>query len=169
MVMGSFIMTTCLLMHHISCRDFWWNIKSPRWLRPLTAQIWHPEIWPFPKLKSPLKGKRFQTIYEIQENRTGKLMILTKYFAECFKQQKRSWKNCVRSQGAYFEGDWDIIVLCTMSLISCVFFIKCLYLFVIMSHCMAGCSLDRPCHMYVSKWPAVSEGGWEESFSLCLS
>ena len=29
----------------------------------------------FPKLKSPLKGKRFQTIDEIQENMTGQLMV----------------------------------------------------------------------------------------------
>ena len=36
------------------------------------------------------------------------------------------WENCVRSQGAYFEGDWDIIVLCTMFLVSCLFFNKCL-------------------------------------------
>ena len=28
------------------------------------------------------------------------------------------WENCVRSQGAYFEGDWSIIVLCTMVLVS---------------------------------------------------
>ena len=27
------------------------------------------------------------------------------------------WENCVRSQGAYFEGDWGIIVLCTMFLV----------------------------------------------------
>ena len=24
------------------------------------------------------------------------------------------WENCVRSQGAYFEGDWGVIVLCKM-------------------------------------------------------
>ena len=30
----------------------------------------------FPKLKSPLKGKRFQTINEIQENTTGQLMAI---------------------------------------------------------------------------------------------
>ena len=29
----------------------------------------------FPKLKSPLKGKRFQTIDEIQENTMGQLMV----------------------------------------------------------------------------------------------
>ena len=31
-------------------------------------------FWLFPKLKSPLKGKRFQIIDEIQENRVGQLM-----------------------------------------------------------------------------------------------
>ena len=28
------------------------------------------------------------------------------------------WENCVRSQLAYFEGDWGVIVLCTMFLVS---------------------------------------------------
>ena len=28
------------------------------------------------------------------------------------------WENCGRSQGACFEGDWGIIVLCTMFLVS---------------------------------------------------
>ena len=37
-----------------------------------------------------------------------------------------NWENCVRSQGAYFEGDWGVIVLCIMFLASCVFFNKCL-------------------------------------------
>ena len=38
-----------------------------------------------------------------------------------------NWENCVRSQGASFEEDWGIIVLCTMFLVSCIFFNKCLY------------------------------------------
>ena len=29
-----------------------------------------------------------------------------------------NWENCVRSQGAYFDGDWGIIVLCTIFLVS---------------------------------------------------
>ena len=37
------------------------------------------------------------------------------------------WENCVRSQRAYFEGDWGIIVLCTMFLVSYIFLNKCLY------------------------------------------
>ena len=28
------------------------------------------------------------------------------------------WENCVRSQGTYFEGDWGVIVLCTVFLVS---------------------------------------------------
>ena len=31
-------------------------------------------FWLFPKLKSPLKGKRFQSLNETQENRMGQLM-----------------------------------------------------------------------------------------------
>ena len=37
------------------------------------------------------------------------------------------WENCVRSLGAYSEGDRAVIVLCTMFLVSCVFLNKCLY------------------------------------------
>ena len=40
---------------------------SPDWV-PCNFQL-------FPKLKSPLKGKRFQTINEIEENMTGQLMV----------------------------------------------------------------------------------------------
>ena len=49
-------------------------------------------------------------------------------------------ENRVRSQGAYFEGDWGTIVLCTMFLVSCVFFNKCLCF----SYYMAGYCLNRP-------------------------
>ena len=56
-----------------------------------------------------------------------------------------NWENCVRSQGAYFEGDWGIIVLCTTFLVSCIFFSQCLYF-----PCYtAGYLLDRTC---IYKW-----------------
>ena len=54
------------------------------------------------------------------------------------------WEYCVRSQGAYFEGDWGIIVLCTMFLVSVIFFNKCLYF----SYYMAGYLLARP-HIFI--------------------
>ena len=76
LVIGSFI-TTRLLTHHVSCRGFWRNIKSPRWLSPPTSTDLVPyNLCLFPKLKSPLKGKRFQTIDEIQENIMGQLMVI---------------------------------------------------------------------------------------------
>ena len=96
------------------------------------------DFWLFPKLKSPLKGKRFQTINEIQENTMGQLMAIpTKDFANCFEQ---CWE---RSQGAYFKGDGGIIVLYTMFLVYCIFFNKGLYF----SQYMAGHLLDRPRHI----------------------
>ena len=86
------------------------------------------DFWLFPKLKSPLKGKTFQTdhwwnsgIYDGAAD--------------------GNWENRVRSQGTYFEGDWGIIVLCTMFLVSCIFFNECLCF----SSYMAGYFLDSPC------------------------
>ena len=73
--MGSFIMTTCPLMHHILCGDFWQNIQPPRWQPPYSPDLEPWNFWLFPKVKSPLKGKRFQTFGEIQENIMGKLMV----------------------------------------------------------------------------------------------
>ena len=51
------------------------------------------------------------------------------------------WENCVRSQGACFEADRGITVLCTVCPVACTFFRKCLYF----SYYMAGYLLDRPC------------------------
>ena len=39
-----------------------------------------------------------------------------------------SWENCMRSHSAHCEGDWGIIVLCRVFLISCIFLNKCLFL-----------------------------------------
>ena len=55
---------------------FWQNIKSPRWFNLHYSPDLVPCDWLFPKLKSPLKGKRFQTFDEIQENMTGQLMVI---------------------------------------------------------------------------------------------
>ena len=57
----------------------------------------------FLKLKSPLKGKRFQTISEIQENMTGQLLTIGRI---------------CEVPGTYFKGNWVFIVLCTMFLVS---------------------------------------------------
>ena len=102
LVIGSFIMITHLLMHHILCSFF-----EKHQITQVTLPHHSPYLTPcdfkvFPKLKSPLKGKRFQTISD-----SGK------YDGSA----NGNWENFVRSQAAYFEGDWGIIVLCTMFLV----------------------------------------------------
>ena len=47
----------------------------------VTQPLYSPDLvprnfWLFPKLKSPLKGKRFQSINEIQENTIGRLIVI---------------------------------------------------------------------------------------------
>ena len=54
------------------------------------------------------------------------------------------WEKCVRSQGAYFEGDWGIIVLCTMFLVSSSINIY-------FSYYTAGYFLNRP-HIYIHNY-----------------
>ena len=100
-------------MHHVSCRVF--LVKHQ--IIQVTQPPYCPDLatcnfWLFPKLKSPSKGKRFQTIDEIQENTRGSWWWLD---------------TCVWSQGAYFEGDCSVIVLCTRFLVSCILFNKYLY------------------------------------------
>ena len=89
-------------MHHVSCRVFWWNIKSPRWLTPLPPRFGGLWLLAFPKTK---------IAFEREE-------ILDHWWDSGIYNEAAygNWENCVRSQGAYFEGDWGIIVLCTMFL-----------------------------------------------------
>ena len=75
LVIGSFIKTTRLLRHHVSCRVFLVKHQITQVIQPPYSPDLVPCVfWLFLKLKPPLKGKRFQTINEIQENTTGQLM-----------------------------------------------------------------------------------------------
>ena len=53
------------------------------------------------------------------------------------------WENCVRSQGAYFEGDWGVIVPCKMLLVSCSVTVSIFHMY------MVGYFWDRPCVLCV--------------------
>jgi len=80
-----------------------------------TFVVAHPPYFPelapadfflFPKLKTTLKGRRFQTIEEIQENAIRELRAITESaFQEAFQQWKKRWERCSASRGDYFEGD----------------------------------------------------------------
>jgi hypothetical protein len=60
----------------------------------------------FPRLKSTLKGKRFQDIVEIQLNTTPQLQAIPKQaYQTCIEKWKDRWNCCIQSGGSYFEGD----------------------------------------------------------------
>jgi hypothetical protein len=60
----------------------------------------------FPRLKSTLKGKRFQDIAEIQLNTTWQLQAIPKQaYQPCIERWKDRWNRCIQSEGSYFEGD----------------------------------------------------------------
>ena len=113
LVIGSFITTMPPLMHHISCRVLWQNIKSP----PCDFCL-------SPKLKTPLKGKRFQAIDEIQKMWQGSWWWLGEL---CEVSRCLLWR-VLRCH-------------CPLYNVSCIFFNKCLYF----SYYMAKYLLDRPC------------------------
>ena len=65
------------------------------------------------------------------------------------------WENCVRSLGAYFEGDWGIIVLWTMFLVSCIFFNKCLYFSYYITGYLCECIVIKICVYHIYKYVYV--------------
>ena len=103
-VMGKLVitMTICPFTHPISCRVFWWkknNSGDSALLKPRFGALW---LVAFPKTK---------ITFEREE--------ISDYGWDSGKYDRAldgDWENCVRSQGAYFEGDWG--VLCTMFLVS---------------------------------------------------
>ena len=115
--------TTCITSYAV----FLWNIKSPRWLRPPTPRFGALQLLAFPKTKITCEKEELSDHQWDSRKDDGGV--------------DGDWENCVRSQGAYFEGDWGMTVLCTMFLVSCIFFYKCLCF----SYYMAGYLLDRPC------------------------
>lgn len=60
----------------------------------------------FPKLKLPLRGKRFESLETIKENATKELKsIPTEAYKMCMDKWVERWRMCVASEGCYFEGD----------------------------------------------------------------
>ena len=123
-------MRTHLLMHHVSSRVFWQNTNRPGESAHLQPRFGALGLLAFPKTKISIESEEISDHRWDSENYNG--------------TAGGDWENSVRSQGADFEADWGIIVLCTVFLVSCIFFSKCLYF----SQYMAGYLLDRP-HMCV--------------------
>ena len=120
---------SCIMSGAVFCVGGWvtWTSNHPGDSVPLQARFVALGLLAFPKPKITLERE------EIADHRwdSGKYD----------RAADGDWENCVRPQGAYLEGDWGIIVLCTIVFVSCIFFNKCLYF----SYYMAGYLLNRPC------------------------
>ena len=140
LVIGSFIMTMCLLRYHVSCRDFCATSNHSGDSTPVEPRFGTLWLLAFPKTKFTFERE------EISDHQWDS----GKYDGAA----DGSWENSVRSRRIFFEGDWGIIVLCTMFLVSCIFFNKSLYF----SYCLTGHFLDRP-YMHT----------WQKHFCACPS
>ena len=73
---------------------------------PYSPDLAPADFFLFPKLKSTLKGRRFDTFDEIQKNSTKELFAIPKEaFQKAFQSWQKRWERCVASEGNYFEGD----------------------------------------------------------------
>ena len=71
---------------------------------PYSPDLSPNDFFLYPKLKSTLKGKRFDTRDEIITKSQKILRSLEKNdFSACFENWKKRWKRCVDAEGSYFE------------------------------------------------------------------
>ncbi|KAJ4428957.1 hypothetical protein ANN_25953 [Periplaneta americana] len=90
------------LIHTFLAKHGITTVRQP----PYSPDLAPCDFWLFPKLKTPLKGSRFESREEIMRNVTTELNTIPKEdFQRCFRQWKDRWAKCVQAQGAYFEGD----------------------------------------------------------------
>jgi len=90
------------LTRRSSSAFIWQNVRHP----PYSLELAPVDFFPFPKLKTTLKGRRFQTIEEIQGNAAREVRTIRESaFQEAFQQWKKCWERCIASRGDYFEGD----------------------------------------------------------------
>lgn len=73
---------------------------------PYSPDLAPCDFFLFPKLKRPMKGRRYATIEEIKTASKEELNKITKNdFLKCFEEWKKRWHKCIISGGDYFEGD----------------------------------------------------------------
>ena len=72
---------------------------------PYSQDLTPADFFFFPKLKTPLKGKRFSTIEEIKEKSIQELLAIPKSaFQKYFEDWKKCWHKFIISEGSYLQG-----------------------------------------------------------------
>ena len=77
-----------------------------------SADLAPDDFFLFPKLKAPMKGKRFTAFEEIKEKSKQELLTMPKgAFQKCFRDWKKRWHKRIifGGRGGYLEGDKIVI------------------------------------------------------------
>ena len=103
-IYGFCTMITHQLTHpQCLCVSFWVKTIMPQ---PYSLFLAPADFFLFPKLKTPMKGKRFAMIEEIKEKLKQNLVAMPKRsFHKCFEGWKKCWHKCIISEGGYFQRD----------------------------------------------------------------
>ncbi|UYV84061.1 hypothetical protein LAZ67_X001029 [Cordylochernes scorpioides] len=74
---------------------------------PYSPELAPCDFFLFPKLKRPMKGRRYAMLDEIKTASKEELknIFFFKYFLMCFEDWKNRWHKCIISHGDYLEGD----------------------------------------------------------------
>ena len=105
---GFCIIISHQLTHRCLCVSFWPKTK-PQLLN--SPDLEPDDFFPLPKLKIPMKGKRFVTIEEIKDKTKQELLAIPKTaLQKCFENWEKRWHKCILSEGNYFERNlWNSI------------------------------------------------------------
>ncbi|KAG5333087.1 MOS1T transposase, partial [Acromyrmex heyeri] len=77
---------------------------------PYSPDLAPCDFFLFPKIKSALKGTRFESMEEVKRKSAELLNALTKEdFQHCFDQWKKRMERCVARGGEYIEGEHSIV------------------------------------------------------------
>ena len=87
-------------MHHILCRVLGKTSNHPGDSAPLQPRCGTLQLLAFTKTKITFEKEEISDGWWDSGKYDGAV--------------DGNWENCVRSQGAYFEGDWGVTVPCTM-------------------------------------------------------
>jgi len=73
---------------------------------PYSHDVAPCDFFIIPKLKNDLKGHNFGTVENVQAAATKALNnISSEDFLHCYEEWQKRWNHCIRSHGAYFEGN----------------------------------------------------------------
>ena len=126
----------CIKLEHCSAETVWMikkaTVMGNWWLAAssrqracscITSCAVFGETSNHPSDSAPLQT-RFGALWLLAFSKT-KITFEREEISKCWWDLRKygraadgNWENYVRPQGAYFEGDWSVIVLCTMFLVS---------------------------------------------------